>query len=116
MGFMFRDTREAIYMLLYTFACTFNVLLDCVTTYFVAWEIMKGMGFRLADGTKLEDVKYFTERFETYAMQRSLAENTYVYAFPSTFLIPFLIEPIITVYLPLKLSVWVVRSHPEMVR
>jgi hypothetical protein len=47
-------------------------------------------------------------------MQRSLAQNTYAYAFPSTFLIPFLIEPIATIYLPWQLGVWVVRSHPEI--
>lgn len=115
-GFRFRDNREACYMILYTIACMFNVGLDLVTTFFFAYYVMTGLGFRTYDGRLLSEVTAFTERFETYAMQRALAENTYVYAFPSTFLIPFLIEPIITVYLPLKLSEWVVRSHPEMVR
>jgi len=115
-GFRFRDNREACYMILYTIACMFNVGLDLVTTFFFAYYVMTGLGFRTYDGRLLSEVTTFTERFETYAMQRALAENTYVYAFPSTYLIPFLIEPIITVALPLQLSVWVVRSHPEMVR
>merc|ERR1712086_1108472 len=47
-------------------------------------------------------------------MQRSLAENVYTYAFPSTFLIPFLIEPIITVLIPYQIGRLIIRSHSEI--
>mmetsp|Transcript_18807 Transcript_18807/g.49554 ORF Transcript_18807/g.49554 Transcript_18807/m.49554 type:complete len:261 (-) Transcript_18807:73-855(-) len=47
-------------------------------------------------------------------MQRALAENTYSYAFPSTFLIPFLIEPFPLVIAPLVLGKLIVRTHPEV--
>lgn len=47
-------------------------------------------------------------------MQRSLAENTYAYAFPSTYLIPFLIEPFPTILAPLWIGRLIVRSHPEV--
>jgi len=114
-GFRFKDDREACYMVLYTIACTFNILLDMVTTYVMAWEIQKGLGFRTYDGRKLHEVDHFNERFETYAMQRSLAENTFAYAFPSTYLIPFLIEPLMTITLPLKIGVLIVRTHPNVV-
>jgi hypothetical protein len=60
-------------------------------------------------------VEHFTQQFETYAMQRILAENTKAYCFPATFLIPFLIEPAITVGGPLLVGQWMVRSHPEWV-
>merc|ERR1719265_2622619 len=89
-GFKFKGDRESCYMILYTVACMFNVFLDMVTTYYMAWEIMKGLGFRTYHGRKLEDVTNPQERFESYAMQRILAENTFAYSFPSTFLIPFL--------------------------
>merc|ERR1719277_1530129 len=36
------------------------------------------------------------------------------YSFPSTFLVPFVIEPIVTVYLPYKLMMLVVRSYPSI--
>lgn len=114
-GFHYRDNREACYMILYTVACTFNILLDFVTTYYIVWEMSKGLGFRSYHGTKLRDIDDFTDQFETYAIQRLLGENTYSYAFPSTFLIPFLIEPFITIYLPLKIGLIIVRSHPELV-
>merc|ERR1719161_1755146 len=93
----------------------FNVALDMVTTYFFAFKVMTGLDFRTYHGKRLEDVETFTEKFETYAMQRSLAENTYTYAFPSTFLIPFLIEPFPTILIPLRLGKLIVRTHPEIV-
>jgi hypothetical protein len=47
-------------------------------------------------------------------MQRSLAENVKLYAFPSTFLIPFLIEPWVTIYVPMKIGRLLVRTHKEI--
>jgi len=113
-GFRFYDHREACYMILYTIACMFNVALDFVTTYRTAEGVMEGLGFRTYFGVPLEDVEGFTAKFETYGMQRSLAENTYTYAFPSTFLIPFLIEPLPAVFLPLIMGRLIVKSHPSI--
>jgi len=111
-GFKYRDDRESCYIILYTIACMFNVCLDMLVTFLIAWEIMKGLGFRTYHGTKLEEVTHFTSQFETYAMQRMLAENTFAYSFPATFLIPFLIEPFITIYFPLKAGEFLTRTHP----
>mmetsp|Transcript_59 Transcript_59/g.166 ORF Transcript_59/g.166 Transcript_59/m.166 type:complete len:1002 (+) Transcript_59:3-3008(+) len=113
-GFQFKDDREACYMILYTIACMFNVGLDFVTTYFTAEKVMESLGFRTYFGTPLLEVKAFTAKFETYGMQRSLAENTYSYAFPSTFLIPFLIEPFPAIIGPLLVGRLIVRTHPEL--
>jgi len=73
---------------------------------------MKGLGFRTYHGQNLEEVGHYTAQFETYAMQRMLAENTFAYSFPATFLIPFLIEPFITIYFPLKAGEFLTRTHP----
>merc|ERR1719162_2556634 len=113
-GFKFRDSRESCYMILYTVACMFNVAFDMVLTYYFAFKVMTGLDFRTYDGTRLENVPTFTERFETYAMQRYLAENTRAYSFPATFLIPFLLEPFITVIVPFRLGKMILRSHPEL--
>merc|ERR1719191_1640339 len=102
-------------MVLYTIACTINILLGMVTTYYMAAYIMAGLDFRTYNGTPLQDIPTFTEHFESYAIQRSLAENTYAYAFPSTYLIPFLIEPIMTIVLPFELARLYVQTHPEVV-
>eukprot|EP00927_Polykrikos_kofoidii_P002859 TRINITY_DN11144_c0_g1_i1.p1 TRINITY_DN11144_c0_g1~~TRINITY_DN11144_c0_g1_i1.p1 ORF type:complete len:334 (+),score=46.52 TRINITY_DN11144_c0_g1_i1:136-1002(+) len=47
-------------------------------------------------------------------MQRELGSSLVDYSFPATFLIPFLIEPIVTIYLPWKLMTLVVRTHEEI--
>jgi hypothetical protein len=113
-GFKYKDSKQVAYMIMYLLACTLNVLLDMGSTYYVVYKSMVGLDFRDYFGKKLEDYTTFTEVFETYAMQRSLAENVKLYAFPSTFLIPFLIEPIATIYAPFKLGQLIVRTHREI--
>lgn len=114
-GFKTRDDRESCYLILYVIACMFNVCLDMVTTYFLAEYILDGLGFRTVHGVRFQDVPTFMERFETYAMQRMLAENTKAYSFPATFLIPFLIEPFITVIFPYLGGKMMVETHEEWV-
>lgn len=113
-GFKFRDSRETCYMILYTVACTFNVLLDFVITYFVAYKVIKGLEFRTYFGIPIEHVSSFIDRFESYSMQRMLADNAFSYLFPSTCLVPFLLEPFITIYFPMKIGAIIVRCHPEI--
>merc|ERR1740138_34699 len=91
----------------------FNVLLDMVVTYYTAMKIMDGLDFRTYDGKRLSDIEAFTDQFETYAMQRSLAENAYRYAFPSTFLVPFILEPIVTILVPYQIGILIIRTHRE---
>jgi len=113
-GFRFTDTKAVCYMILFTVSCLYNVLVDMVTTYWIAEQVMEELGFRTYFGKKLSEIETFTEKFETYAMQRSLAENTYRYAFPATYLIPFLLEPLATIYVPLVLGRALVGTHPEV--
>merc|ERR1719335_1483697 len=91
-----------------------NAFLDMAVTYKTALKIMRGLDFRNYHGTRLDDIHSFTEQFEAYAMQRSLAENTYAYAFPSTMLVPFLLEPIVTVLVPYQLGKLIIRTHKEV--
>lgn len=114
-GFKTRDQRESCYLILYVIACMFNVCLDMVTTYFLSEYILDGLGFRTYYGVRILDVPTIHERLETYAMQRMLAENTKAYSFPATFLIPFLIEPFVTIIVPYQLGKVLVASHKECV-
>ena len=41
---------EVCYMLLYCFACVFNVALDLITTYMVAYRINVGLRMKTYDG------------------------------------------------------------------
>jgi hypothetical protein len=113
-GFKYKDSKQTAYMILYLIACMINVLLDMVVTYMTALKVMRGLDFRNYFGVRLDNIHSFTEQFETYAMQRSLGENTYAYAFPSTFLVPFILEPIVTILVPYQLGKLIVRTHKEV--
>merc|ERR1719421_1104832 len=99
---------------MYLVACMINVFLDMVVTYMTAYKVMVGLDFRTYHGTRLADIDVFTEQFETYAMQRSLGENTYRYAWPSTFFLCFVLEPFVTILIPYKLGKVVIRTHKEI--
>jgi len=114
-GFRYKDTKQKVYMLMYLVACMINVFLDMVVTYYTAMKIMVGQDFRTYDGTRLADIDTFTAQFETYAMQRSLGGNTYAYAWPSTFFLCFVLEPFVTIWIPLAIGKVVVRTHPEII-
>merc|ERR1719478_1820189 len=113
-GFRYKDTKQMTYMLMYLAACMINVFLDMVVTYYTALKVMVGLDFRTYHGERLADIDVFTEQFETYAMQRSLGENTYRYAWPSTFFLCFVLEPFVTIVIPLQLGKAIVRSHREI--
>jgi len=113
-GFRYKDTKQVTYMVMYLCACMINVFLDMVVTYYTAYKIMVGLDFRTYHGTRLADIDVFTEQFETYAMQRSLGENTYRYAWPSTFFLCFVLEPVVTIYFPYQIGKLIIRTHKEI--
>jgi len=113
-GFQYKWKREACYMVTYTLACIVNVLLDLVTSYYFVLERAKALELRTYGGSRMWELPTVKERFESYAMQRLLGENMFYYAVPSTYLVCFLIEPLMTIFLPLQLSMWLVRSEPSI--
>lgn len=113
-GFRRDADRECCYMLLYTVACTLNVALDLWCEYMVANTMLAGAGALTHDGIPIKDVSSHLDRFRAYPVQRDLGAMLTSYAFPSTFLIPFLIEPLATIYVPYKLMCWIVQSRPEI--
>jgi hypothetical protein len=85
-----------------------------VVTYYTALKVMVGLDFRTYHGTRLAEIDVFTEQFETYAMQRSLGENTYRYAWPSTFFLCFVLEPFVTIIVPYLIGRVIIRTHKEI--
>jgi hypothetical protein len=113
-GLRYKDTKHVTYMLMYLVACMINVFLDMVVTYYTALKVMVGLDFRTYHGERLADIDVFTEQFETYAMQRSLGENTKCYAWPSTFFLCFVLEPFVTIMAPYYFGKIIIRSHSEI--
>ena len=63
-----------------------------------SWLVAKNF-----DGTLIEDlrtVEHFTEIFESYAMQKQLSVTILSFGFPCAFLVPFLMEPVVSIFLP----------------
>lgn len=114
MRFPYRKDTEVCYMIFYTISCVFNVALDMVVTCFMAYWQLSGSGARMYDGQPISEAPTFVSLLMTYGMQREMGGNAQAYAWPSTFLIPFLIEPVAAVYLPYQLMVWLVRSHSDI--
>lgn len=109
--FRYHKNYEICYILLYTMSCTFNVLLDMIVTYCVAFLRLEGSGIRTYDGHTMSELPTVVKRVMAYGMQRELGTNLKEYSFPGTFLIPFLLEPIVAVYLPWQIITLVVRAR-----
>jgi len=114
MRFTYRKDREVCYMIFYTISCMFNVLLDLVITCFMAYWQLSGLGARMYGGQPITEAPTLISLLMTYGMQRELGENSQAYAWPSTFLIPFLLEPLAAVFLPYALMSLIVRSHSDI--
>jgi len=109
--------RETCFVLLYTFSVILQVSLDAVIAYAVGKNLMEANGVRTHDGTLLSDLRsdtHFTEIFESYAMQKHIGVTILSFGFPCAFLVPFLIEPIVSIFLPYKIMSLLVGSHPEL--
>jgi len=112
MRFWCQDTFEFTYMVLYTFACFVNLIFDLMITFWTTNEEMIGMGIRTWDGKDLRDLGMF-DLWASYPMQRALGNQLFWYAFPSCFLLPFILEPIFAIYLPLHIAKLIVRSNTD---
>lgn len=113
-GFKTRGKREVCYMLTYCMAVGISVLFDLEMSYYQTWNIGVGKGVRTHDGVKLEELDSFSGRFETYAMQKALGQVVYDYAFPATYLYPFLVEPIVTILAPYLIMSLIVRTKRSL--
>jgi len=112
--FRFVADRELCYLLLYYFSCLLNVIFDMICAYKVAYMALVGVGSRTHDGISLSDLGKFTDRFNAYPMQLELGWTVFAYAFPCTFLLPFLAEPIATIILPYKIMTIIVGYRPDI--
>jgi len=113
-GFMFRDNREAFYTVLYSFTCFLNIVVDIYITGLLAYRQMVGLGVHTRDGTPLADLESPHDILEAFSMQKTLGNQIWSYNFPSTFLIPFIVEPVIAIGLFRHLMILIVGSRPDL--
>lgn len=109
-GFNQEDARQSAYVVMYVTACTVNVIMDFVFLAKTSYKEMIALGVRTYDGTEVRLLDSWNEIFEAYAMQRDIGTRMAAYAWPSTFLIPFIMEGLLTNMLPYILQRNLVRS------
>lgn len=112
--FAFEDEREVAYNYVYVFACVLNTILDIVVTGWLAYKMMIGAGVHTADDRLLESLTDWREIFEAYPIQKMFGEQIFVYAFPSCFFYPFILEGLGTITLPYYVMKFIVLSHDEV--
>lgn len=112
-GFRYNDHLESFYIAIYTVACTLNLVVDMGMEYFLAYEAAVAAGAHTADGQLLEDLNGYQDIFESYVMQKALGIRLFAYCFPSTFFVPFVMEPIFAIFFPFHICRLLLRSHPE---
>lgn len=113
-GYASVDSREACYVLLYTSAVLINVLMDMAVVSYVGYRVIAADGVPTFSGEQVAQVKTIPELLDLYIVQQMLVDQLLIYCVPSTFIIPFFIEPIATVFVPYWVSMLIVRCHSDI--
>jgi len=111
--FKVQETTEMTYLVLYFLAVLVNLGMDLAVTSYTTYTMMVGRNARTANGQSLEELSVL-QIFESYPMQRALGHFLFWYAFPSCFLVPFLLEPVVSIWLPGHVMELLVRSHAQV--
>merc|ERR1719375_1542300 len=102
-GFHYKDRRDRFYVVLYTVAVFINTCLDL------------GVVCVMASGSQLdESFKSGDSNQGPPSYRHALYVQLLGYLYPGTLLIPFMLEPIVTVLVPYLLGLGLVRSKPKV--
>lgn len=99
-----RDNRDMLNVLLYTTAVLINTLVDLwlITIMAHGWQQDSGVDSKAV--------------IRNPSVQHALFVQLVAYMYPSTLLLPFLLEPVVTAALPYFLGKWLIRSRPGISR
>jgi len=90
------------------------VLADMIVTGYLAYQAMVSLGVHTADGQLLGSLTKFQDIVESYPMQKTMGRLLFAYCFPGTFLAPFILEPLGTIFGPYYLGRFLLRNHREV--
>lgn len=111
-GWTNSDSKDCFYCVKYTLAIFFNTCLDLGTVLILAqgYSVDQAMQMEVAADSTLSSKAVA----ESPNMQKALYVQLVAYIFPSCTLLPFLLEPIFTVFFPNALFQALVRSRKEV--
>jgi len=113
-GFHYESEVQEMYMLFYNSALILNLVMDIALQAYLSYLQMVGVGAHTAGGRLLGEMSSFQRIFESYPMQKSLGRLLFKYCWPSTFLVPFLFEPLIAQVLPRHIGKMLVGRYPQI--
>jgi len=113
-GFRFEDSREAYYLVTYSCAIFSNAVLDFFILGYISYYELKAHNAHTFAGLRLGELKNITDIFESYPMQRAVGNQMFNYCWPSCFFLPFVMEPIGAIALPLHVVKILTRCHSNV--
>jgi len=113
-GFQFLDYNQAFYTVLYSLACGINVTVDLMITGYLAYRQMVTLGVHTGEGELLASLTSLHDIVEAFSMQKSLGNQIWLYNYPASFLVPFIVEPLFAIGLFRHLMIVIVRAHGEL--
>eukprot|EP00439_Symbiodinium_sp_Y106_P084891 s12_g26.t3 len=109
----YTEHKQKAYLGFYLVAMILELMMDLFFTARTTFNQLVAAGRRSYGGEKLSDLTSWHEVVQTYVMQNALGNQLLDYAMPSTFLAPFIFEPILG-FVAYHLGKLVVRSHAEV--
>ncbi|CAJ1423957.1 unnamed protein product, partial [Effrenium voratum] len=113
MHFWYTEHKQKAYVAFYVVAMVLELMMDLFFTATTTFNQLNAAGRRTYGGVQLYDLPSWHMVIETYVMQNALGNQLLDYAFPSTFIAPFLFEPILG-FLLFHIGKLIVRSHSEI--
>jgi len=113
-GFRYTDGVNTAYLLIYSGSCFLCVILDLIISCYMVYMQLKKTDAFTSSGKLMIDLSSWIEIFESYPMQKALGWELFLFAFPACFLLPFILEPLMTIWLPYWLGWGLVRSRKDL--
>jgi hypothetical protein len=112
--FWFEDTRECSYMVMYTIAILLNTALDVVVAGHISYAKLLTRNVHTYGGERFSQLRTFQEVFDSYPMQKEMLDSIWEYSYPGTILLPYFLEPCLTIILPYLLAKRLVSTRIEL--
>jgi len=113
-SFLYTSRVESTHVLFLSAALVLCVALVIVLEVRLSYQTLVGEGARSAAGQLIGTMTNFEEIMEVFMMQQSLGQLLWGYCFPSTFLIPFVAELVLSHWLRQHLGRLLVGANPKL--
>jgi len=112
--YRYEEEKQKKYIQFYNGALLLNLFMDIILQSYLSYKMMIGQRAHTAAGQLLKDLDTYQEILESYPMQKTLGKYLVKYCWPSTFLYPFLSQPVLVQWLAYNVGKLLVRSNTSL--